>query len=113
MDVVFITPSVGENYQSLKSKYTSIEPPTWSLLLAQSMRSFGFKVSIIDANAENLDAKKIYDRIEVLKPRIIVFVVYGQNVNAGTTNMEGAIIISKYLKLKNSNFYVYKFLYKI
>ena len=106
MDVVFITPSVGDNYQSLKSKYISIEPPTWSLLLAQSMKSFGFKVSIIDANAENLDAKKVYDRIEVLKPRIIVFVVYGQNVNAGTTNMDGAIKISKYLKLKNSNFFI-------
>lgn len=106
MDVVFITPSVGENYQSLKSKYTSIEPPTWSLLLAQSMRTFGFKVSIIDANAENLDAKKIYERIEVLKPRIIVFVVYGQNVNAGTTNMEGAVKISNYFKLKNNNFFI-------
>ena len=72
----------------------------FALLLA-----VGFKVSIIDANAENLDAKKVSDRIEVLKPRIIVFVVYGQNVNAGTTNMEGAIKISKYLKLKNSNFF--------
>ena len=41
------------NYQALKSKYTAIEPPTWSLLLAQSMRNFGFNVSIIDANAED------------------------------------------------------------
>ena len=42
-DVIFINPSVGNNYQSLKSKYTAIEPPTWSLLLAQSMRKFGYK----------------------------------------------------------------------
>ena len=87
-DVVFINPSVGNNYQSLKSKYTAIEPPTWSLLLAQSMRNFGFNVSIIDANAEYLSEERIYDRIKNLSPRLIVFVVYGQNVNAGTTNME-------------------------
>ena len=55
IDAVFINPSIGDNYQSLKSKYTVIEPPTWSLLLAQSMRHFGFNVSIIDANAENIN----------------------------------------------------------
>ena len=90
MDAVFINPSVGNNYQSLNSKYTAIEPPTWSLLLAQSMRNFGYNVSIIDANAENISEEQIYDRVQSLNPRLVVFVVYGQNVNAGTTNMEGA-----------------------
>ena len=102
IDAVFINPSIGNNYQSLKSKYTAIEPPTWSLLLAQSMRSFGFKVSIIDANAENITEEQIYDRLQNLNPRLVVFVVYGQNVNAGTTNMEGALILSKYFKSRNS-----------
>jgi len=102
IDVVFINPSIGNNYQSLKSKYTAIEPPTWSLLLAQSMRSYNFKVSIIDANAENITEEQIYDRLQSLNPRLIVFVVYGQNVNAGTTNMEGALILSKYFKSRNS-----------
>ena len=31
-------------------------------------------------------------------------VVYGQNVNAGTTNMEGALKLSKFLKNKNKEF---------
>ena len=103
MDVVFINPSVGTNYQSLKNKYTSIEPPTWSLLLAQSMRNFGFKVSIIDANAENLDFEDVIVRIEKLNPRLICFVIYGQNVNAGTSNMEGATKLSEFIKNKNKN----------
>ena len=103
LDAVFINPSVGSNYQSLKSKYTAIEPPTWSLLLAQSMRNFGFKVSIIDANAENLSIEEIYEKLNKLNPRLVVFVVYGQNVNAGTTNMEGALTLSKYFKSKNQN----------
>ena len=101
LDAVFINPSVGNNYQSLKSKYTAIEPPTWSLLLAQSMRNFGYDVSIIDANAENITEEQIYKRLQSLNPRLIVFVVYGQNVNAGTTNMEGALILSKYFKTRN------------
>ena len=104
IDVVLVNPSVGQNYQSLKSKYTAIEPPTWSLLLAESMRNFGFKVSIIDANAEDLTEEEIYKKIKFLNPRLIAFVVYGQNVNAGTTNMEGALLISKYLKLKDKDF---------
>ena len=102
IDAIFINPSIGNNYQSLKSKYTAIEPPTWSLLLAQSMRNFGFNVSIIDANAESLSEEQIYDKIKSLNPRLVVFVVYGQNVNAGTTNMEGALILSKYIKSKDS-----------
>ena len=98
MDVVFINPSNGKNYQSLKSSYTAIEPPTWSLLLSESMRNFGFKVSIIDANAENLSETKVYERIKKINPKLITFVVYGQNVNAGTTNMEDAVRVSNYLK---------------
>ncbi len=106
IDVVFINPSVGNNYQSLKNNYTSIEPPTWSLLLAQSMRNFGFKVSIIDANAENLNDKDVLKRILKLNPRVIAMVVYGQNVNAGTSNMSGATKLSKFIKFQNQNFFI-------
>ena len=80
MDVLFINPSIGENYQSLKSDYSAVEPPTWSLLLAEAMRSMGYKVSIVDANAENLSNEEIYSRIKVLKPRLISFVVYLRNL---------------------------------
>tara|TARA_Y100000816_G_C26099012_1_gene582132 strand:+ start:996 stop:2534 length:1539 start_codon:yes stop_codon:yes gene_type:complete len=106
MDVVFINPSVGSNYQTLKNEYTSIEPPTWSLLLAESMRKFGFQVSIVDANAENLDKEMVYNRLIQLNPKLICFVVYGQNVNAGTSNMEGATSLSNYIKEKNNNFII-------
>ncbi len=102
MDVIFVNPSVGLNYQSLKSKYSAVEPPTWALLLAESMRSFGFKVSIIDANAEEITLDEIYERIKNLNPKLVSFVVYGQNVNAGTTNMSGAIEISNYIKSKDN-----------
>ena len=92
-----------KTYQELSKTYSAIEPPTWALLLAQSTRSFGFKVNIIDANAENLSEKDIFNRIKDLSPKLICFVAYGQNVNAGTVNMTGVIHIASYLKDKKIN----------
>ncbi len=102
IDCVFLVASSSKkSYQELSRTYSAIEPPTWALLLAQSMRSVGNEVKILDANAENLDEKEILERIKDLNPRLICFVVYGQNVNAGTTNMSGAVHVSNYLKKKN------------
>ena len=99
LDCLFlVTSSSKKSYQSLSKTYSAIEPPTWALLLAQSMRADGNQVGILDANAQNLNEREIYDKINHLKPRLICFVVYGQNVNAGTTNMSGAVHISNYLK---------------
>ena len=90
-----------KTYQELSKTYSAIEPPTWALLLAESTRSFGFNVNIIDANAENLSDEDIFIRIKKSSPKLICFVAYGQNVNAGTVNMTGVIHIANYLKKKN------------
>ena len=73
------------------------------MLLAQSSRSAGFNVKILDANAENLSENEILEKIKEMSPRLICFVVYGQNVNAGTTNMSGTIHVAEYLKDNNIN----------
>lgn len=96
-----ITSNSAKSYQTLSKDYSAIEPPTWALLLAQSMRSAGYNVNILDANAENLSEQEIFEKLNDYKPRLICFVVYGQNVNAGTTNMSGATHVAKYLKKKN------------
>ena len=99
LDCLFLVDgSSSQTYQKLSKTYSAIEPPTWALLLAQSTRSIGFKVNILDANAENLNHENILLRIKNLNPKFICFVVYGQNVNAGTTNMSGAISLINYLK---------------
>ena len=98
-DVVFLNPSNLEGiYQNLANDYAAIEPPTWALLLAQSVRSQGFKTAIIDAPAELLTDDQVLSRVVELNPRLVCFVVYGQNVNAGTASMSGATRTSKYLK---------------
>lgn len=99
VDLLIINPGNAEGvYQSLSQKYSGIEPPTWALLLAESVRSQGHKVAILDINAERLSINDSILRINEYQAKLICFVVYGQNVNAGTVSMSGAIPISNALK---------------
>ena len=104
VDVIFINPGHSKKvYQDLSQKYSAIEPPTWSLLLAKSCMSQNFTVKILDCNAEHLSLEETHSRIKSCNPRLICLVVYGQNVNAGTTNMIGATELTNYLKSKQVN----------
>jgi len=83
IDCVFVIPSNSKkSYQKLSETYSAIEPPTWALLLAQSIRSVKFNARILDAAAENLDLEEIFKRVKTMSPKIICIVAYGQNVNA-------------------------------
>lgn len=103
LDVVFVSYVDSEKiYQGLSKDLTTIEPPTWSLLLAQSCRAQGFNVSILDASAENLSLEEATARVIESNPRLVCFVVYGQNVNSGTVNMIGSIKLATSIKATNS-----------
>ena len=92
MDALFVTPdSSAKAYQDLAKTFSAIEPPTWSLLLAESCRAKGFEVGILDSDAERLSLEIAVKRILDAKPRVVVMVLYGQNPNSGTTSMIGAI----------------------
>ena len=99
LDVVFVNAdSSAAAYQGLASKFAAIEPPTWSLLLASSARAVGYSVALIDATAEKLTHEQTIQRIIELAPRLVVFVVYGQNPNSGTINMVGNVECATLLK---------------
>ncbi|MDO8527708.1 MAG: radical SAM protein [Deltaproteobacteria bacterium] len=99
LDVLFINPgNHQEIYQGLANKYSAIETPTWALLLAQSCRSVGYKVGILDVNAEGLTLEQATQKIGEKNPRLICFVGYGQNPNAGTVSMGGIVKLAKALK---------------
>ena len=99
LDVLFVNAdSAAAAYQALAKDFSAIEPPTWSLLLAESCRSKGFGVAILDATAEGFTHQQAVTRIGELKPRLVCFVVYGQNPNSGTTSMIGNIACAKLLK---------------
>ena len=104
MDVLFINPNSSKKvYQDLSTNYAAIETPTWALLLAQSCRSRGYEVGILDADAERLTDSQAIVRIKSHDPRLVCFVVYGQNPNSGTTNMEGAARLSQRIKETDSS----------
>jgi len=99
LDVVYVNAdSSAAAYQGLADKYAAIEPPTWSLLLANSARSVGFSVSLVDSTAEGLSHEATVQRIMDLNPRLAIFVVYGQNPNSGTINMVGNVECATLLK---------------
>ena len=104
VDVLFVTPnSSSKAYQELSKIYSAIETPTWSLLLAESCRSKGFSCAILDADAERLSLSNCLKRIKETKPRLLLFVLYGQNPNSGTTSMIGAVELSDFLKENEVN----------
>ena len=105
LDVLFVHPdSSAQAYQGLATTYAAIEPPTWALLLAQSCRAQGFGCAIMDCDAEKLSLSDAVARVKALKPRLVVFVVYGQNPNSGTTSMVGATRLAAEIRRQSPQF---------
>lgn len=99
LDVLFINPdSSAKAYQGLANVFSAIEPPTWSLLLAESCRAKGYGVAILDCDAERLAVDIAAKRVFAANPRLALFVVYGQNPNSGTTSMIGALSLAAEIK---------------
>jgi anaerobic magnesium-protoporphyrin IX monomethyl ester cyclase len=99
IDVLFVNPDSSlDAYQELAKTYSAIEPPTWGLLLAQSCRAKGFSCQILDCDAERLSLAESVRRIDETRARLVVFVIYGQNPNSGTTGMIGGTRLAKALK---------------
>ena len=105
LDVLFVeADSSKKAYQGLSNVYSAIETPTWSLLLAQSCRSKGFGVAIMDCGAEKLTDEEGIKRIADLNPRLVLFVGYGQNPNSGTASMIGIERMSAALREAHPEF---------
>lgn len=99
LDCLFVSPnSAKEVYQDLADRWTAIEVPFWGCLLAESCRSQGFSVAILDCLAENLTTEQSVERIKEVNPRLVCFVTYGANPNAGTTQMVGTVKVAKLLR---------------
>lgn len=98
IDCLFISPdSSKESYQGLADRYTAIEPQPWLHLLAGALRN-EYDVACLDPLAEGMSDADAWEVIAACDPRYICFVIYGQNPNSGTTNMAGAVRLSKYIR---------------
>ena len=91
MDVLIIAPSAADLYQDLKKDFSAREPNIWAGLLANAARSKGFGVAIYDMEVEKPSPDQFQKDVESYNAKLILFVVTGQNPNASTASMTGAV----------------------
>jgi anaerobic magnesium-protoporphyrin IX monomethyl ester cyclase len=88
LDLLLINPgSRTQVYQSLGTKLAAVEPPVWAGLMATFCRRKGLSVEIIDAEAEELVATEVAERVQDLAPVLAAVVVYGHQPSASTQIM--------------------------
>lgn len=99
LDILFVHPNASDIiYQGLSKKNSAIEPPIWAAMLANHCRINNFGVAILDCEAEKLGWEEAAKTIRDIDPRIVCFVVYGQQPSASSQNMTGAIGTAKIVK---------------
>lgn len=97
MQLLIISPNSKKLYQSV-SHISAIEPNIWAGLLANSVRNI-CDVAIYDMEAEPpSETDDIIQYVKNINPDMILFVVTGQNPNASTASMSGAIESAEIIK---------------
>ena len=103
-DLVLVNPgSRAKIYQSLGARLTAVENPVWAGLIATFIRTKGFSVEIIDAEADELSPEQTAERVESIDPTLVALVVYGHQPSASTQNMTGASAIATAIKNINGD----------
>ena len=90
LDLLIIAPSSSDLYQELQTDFSAKETNIWAGLLANSVRK-EYGVEIYDMEIERPSDNDFYKAIELYDPKLILFVVTGQNPNASTAAMAGAV----------------------
>lgn len=101
IDLVLVNPGGrGRLFQALGASLAAVEPPIWAGLMAGFVRRHGYRVAIVDANAEGLEAEEAAERALAEAPRLIAVVVYGHQPSASTQNMPAAGAICAAVKAR-------------
>tara|TARA_B100001939_G_scaffold343615_1_gene356610 strand:- start:327 stop:1820 length:1494 start_codon:yes stop_codon:yes gene_type:complete len=96
IDLMIVAPSSASLYQELKKDFSARETNIWAGLLANAVRR-DHSVAIYDMEIERPSADEFFQSVKDLKPRLVLFVVTGQNPNASTAAMAGATEASSIL----------------
>ena len=98
-DIVLISPPARlEVYQGLSGELAAIEPPVWAGLIGSFLRDKGLNVAIVDSEACGFSHKQAAEAVASYDPKLVVFVVYGQQPSASTQCMPGAAKTCNFLK---------------
>jgi anaerobic magnesium-protoporphyrin IX monomethyl ester cyclase len=77
-------------YQSLGTELTAVEPPLWCRLIGGYVRDRGYRIAIVDSEAENWEPARVAEHVRELNPRLVAMVVFGHQPSASTQQMVGA-----------------------
>lgn len=98
-DILLINPGDRKQvYQELGEDYSAIEPPFWIAVIGAHLRNRGFRVSILDANAENIAPEEVAKIVGHISPSLAAVIVYGSQPSASTQNMTIAGRICREIK---------------
>lgn len=99
IDLVLVCPGAADKlYQDLSKTFSAIEPNVWAGLLSNACKRKGFSTAIIDMEAQGISAQELPSHVADFSPRFVLFVVTGQNPNASTASMTGAVDAGKELR---------------
>ncbi|HEY7426268.1 MAG TPA: radical SAM protein [Gemmataceae bacterium] len=102
LDLVLINPGSRTHvYQSLGATLTAVENPVWAGLMATFCRTRGLSVELIDAEAEELTAEQVAERVAYLDPVLATVVVYGHQPSASTQIMTASGQVCTAIKRRN------------
>lgn len=85
-------------YQDLSRDFSGREPPLWLAITAAYLRDRGFGVSVLDAEAEDLNTQETVKKILDAQPILAAVLVSGSNPSASTINMPGVGEVLRELK---------------
>lgn len=104
LDLLLVTPSSrAAVYQSLSNDYAAIEPPVWSGLIAEFIRTRGYNVQMLDAEALGLTHAETAKRILAANAKLTVYVVYGQQPSASTQCMPAGRAVCQLVKAEDKD----------
>lgn len=101
LDLLLVRPGDQKKvYGKLSSSLSAIEPPLWAVLLAAYVREKGYTVKVIDVDAEDISPEDAAAKALKYDPRLVGFIVTGNNLSASTWLMNGASLYHAALKEK-------------
>jgi radical SAM superfamily enzyme YgiQ (UPF0313 family) len=98
-DIVLIRPNDKKSvYNGIASGATASDPPYWLAVMGAWLRDQGFRVCLLDAEAENISPEETAGRLRRLQPHLTGILTLGSNLTASTWKMHGASVLASAIK---------------
>jgi anaerobic magnesium-protoporphyrin IX monomethyl ester cyclase len=100
IDLLIVHPNAAHGIygSELAQSLVAVEPPLWPRLIAGYCRDRGYKVKIVDAEADCMTARDVAQFVKMAEPRLVCIAVFGHQPSASTQQMDGARLTAAAIK---------------